>query len=84
MALNKEWVWAGVLFKGLVKLSGHLITYASLERGRVKTKLLNMREGEMFACVYTLRSSHRRCSTKKGFLKISQILQENTYAEVSF
>ena len=26
-------------------------------------------EGELFACTYTLRSSHRRCSTTKGFLK---------------
>ena len=35
----------------------------------MKTKRSNMREGELFACTYTLRSSHRRCSTKKGFLK---------------
>ena len=30
------------------------------------------------------RSSHRRCSVKKVFLEISQNLQENTYARVSF
>ena len=30
------------------------------------------------------RSKHQRCSTKKLFLKISQNLQENTYAKVSF
>ena len=30
------------------------------------------------------RSSHRRCSTKKVFLQISQNLQENTCAKVSF
>ena len=36
----------------------------------MKTKRSNMREEELFACAYTLRSSHRRCSTKKkGFLK---------------
>ena len=33
---------------------------------------------------YLLRSSHRRCSIKKGFLKISQNSQENTLARVSF
>ena len=60
------------------------MTYASLEGERVKTKRSNMREGELFACAYTLRSSHRSCSTKKAFLKISQNLQENTCAEVSF
>ena len=30
------------------------------------------------------RSSHRRCSVKKGFLEISPNLQENTCARVSF
>ena len=30
------------------------------------------------------RSSHRRCSVKKGVLKISQISQENTCVRVSF
>ena len=30
------------------------------------------------------RTSHRRCSVKKVFLKILQILQENTCAGVSF
>ena len=35
-----------------------------------------MREGGLFACAYTLRSSHRRCSTKKVFLKFFQISQE--------
>ena len=30
------------------------------------------------------RSSHQRCSKKKMFLKISQISQENTCAQVSF
>ena len=33
---------------------------------------------------YFYRSSHRRCSVKKVFLKISQILQENTCVGVSF
>ena len=35
----------------------------------MKTKRSNMREEELLACAYTLRSSHRRCSTKKGFFK---------------
>ena len=35
----------------------------------MKTKGSNMREGELLACAYTLRSNHRRCSTKKRFLK---------------
>ena len=30
------------------------------------------------------RSSHQRCSIKKVFLEISQSLQENTCARVSF
>ena len=43
----------------------------------MKAKRSNMKEGELFACAYTLRSNHRRCSTKKVFLKISHNLQEN-------
>ena len=35
------------------------------------------------SCFYS-RSSHRRCSIKKMFLKISQNLQENTCVGVSF
>ena len=41
-----------------------------------------------FACfilVYLMsRSSHRRCSVKKVFLKVSQYSQENTSVGVSF
>ena len=33
---------------------------------------------------YYYRSSHRRCSIKKGFLKISQYSQESTCVGVSF
>ena len=34
--------------------------------------------------INTSRSSHRRGSIKKMLLKISQILQENTYVELPF
>ena len=54
---------------GLFKFDHLLITYTSLEGGRVKKKLSNIMEGELFACTYTLRSSHQRCSTTKAFLK---------------
>ena len=37
-----------------------------------------MREGELFACAYTLRSNHRRCSTKKSFLKKFRTIYRKT------
>ena len=45
----------------------------------VKTKRSNMREGELFARAYTLRSAVTGgvLQKKKGFLKISQNLQQN-------
>ena len=40
------------------------------------------REDDICRCSY--RSSHRRCSVKKVFLKISQNFEENTCARISF
>ena len=34
--------------------------------------------------MFSFKSSHRRCSVKKVFLKISQISKENTCVEVFF
>ena len=42
----------------------------------MKKKHSNMKGGELFACAYTLRSSHRRCSTKNMFLKFRKIYRK--------
>ena len=50
----------------------------------IKKKLLKLREENVPQKLPAHRSSHRRCSTKKLFLKISQNSQENNCVRVSF
>ena len=61
--------------------------YTSNDVSRRKNLLVlitELRNSHLITLLKTYRSSHRRCSVKKVFLKISQNSQENTCVRVSF
>ena len=88
--LNRHFSWAHFLILFLKKKGEELFFISPGNRSHILTPKFEMLSFPYLRCscvlscwTITTRSSHRRCSVKKVFLKFPKISRESTHARVS-